>query len=205
MATTLTRWAAILGVLTAAVIGAAGCTSDGHLNVLGYTTRPTYDPGIRTIYVPIAQNVSYRRGLEFELTRAVVREIEWKTPLKVVSCREAADTMLEMKVINSRKLVILPNTLNEVRDADVQLFVEVVWRDLRPGHVGDILTNPVRYDPNEVPLPGEAPTQAPKAVPILLTPNVTFQPELGGSLAVAHKQAVDRAAVAIISMMEQAW
>ena len=205
MSTVLQRGGALLAVVAACLLGLSGCTSDGHFSVLGYSSRPNYDPGLRTIYVPIAQNVSYRQGLEFELTRAVIREIEQKSPMKVVSCRERADTALEMKVLNRPKMVILPNQLNEVRDAEVQILVEVVWRDLRPGHCGDILTNPKRYDPNELPLPGDLPAQAPKAVPLLLTPSASYQPELGGNTVTAEKQAIDRAAVQIRSMMELSW
>ena len=42
----------------------AGCTSDGHFRFAGYTTEPNYDPSIHTVYVPMAQNVTFRRGLE---------------------------------------------------------------------------------------------------------------------------------------------
>ncbi len=62
----------------------AACNSEGHFTFLGYTTQPTYDPGIRTVYVPIFQNITYARGVEFDLTRAIIREIESKTPFKVV-------------------------------------------------------------------------------------------------------------------------
>ena len=69
----------------------ASCSSDGHFTIGGYTTRPNYNPDIRTVYVPIFQNVTYARGLEFDLTRAVIREIEAKTPFRVVDCRANAN------------------------------------------------------------------------------------------------------------------
>jgi hypothetical protein len=194
------RFAALLSV-----IGTVGCTSDGHFKFLGYTSEPNYDSGIQTVYVPIAQNISFRRGIEFELTQAVIREIGWKTPLRVVSNCAEADTQLDMKIVNRRKALILPNPLNEVRDSEVTMMVEVVWRDLRPGHKGDILSNPQRYDPNELPLPGQGAAPVPKAIPVLVTPNVTYQPELGGSTATAEQQALSRAATQIVNMMEKGW
>jgi hypothetical protein len=195
-------WA--VGLPLAALL-AAGCASDGHFDLFGYTTRPPYDPAIRTIYVPIAQNISYRRNLEFELTQAVVREIHWKTPLRVVSNRLEADTELDMKIVNRRKALVLQNPLNEIRDTDVTVQIEAVWRDLRPGHKGDILSNPKRFDPNELPLPGQSPEQAPKAIAVILTPTANYQPELGGSTASAEQAAITKAAIQIISMMEKGW
>src|SRR5688500_13277030 len=93
------------------LLSVPACTQSGHLSILGYTTQPVYDPGIRTVYVPIFGNVSFRRGIEFELTRAVIREIEASSPMKIVSCREQADTELVGKIINWRKSVINNNQL----------------------------------------------------------------------------------------------
>ena len=49
------------------------CASDGHVGFLGYTTAPNYDPGIRTVYVPIFKSkvleTTPYRGVEFTLTR----------------------------------------------------------------------------------------------------------------------------------------
>src|SRR5947208_344009 len=76
------------------------CTSDGkNFCVLGYTTQPNYDTSIHTVHVPIFKNDTLRRGLEFELTRAVVREIEAKTPYKVVSDCNHADTELTGTIV----------------------------------------------------------------------------------------------------------
>src|SRR5215218_3507032 len=94
------------GLLAVVLAAAAGCTNPGgHFSVLGYTTEPNYDPGICTVYVPIAQNITFRRGLEFDLTRAVIREIGSKTPFRIVDCKEKADTELCLKVVTWRKNV----------------------------------------------------------------------------------------------------
>jgi hypothetical protein len=216
-----------LGLLVPLLV-VAGCASDGHFDLLGYTTRPTYDDCIRTVYVPIFENVSFRRGLEFDLTRAVIREIEAKTPYKVASCREAADTELRGKIINRNKALILNNQLNEIREGEVALAVELTWLDLRPGHLGEVLTRPDaprgeilrgrdnfgRFGFNPVTPPSameEQPRGAPlidkegKPLPVLVQPTATYVPELGGSVTSAEKQLVDRLAIQIVSMMERPW
>jgi hypothetical protein len=195
-------WGIAVALLLSAVLCLTGCTSGGHIDLFGYTTRPPFDESIRTIYVPIALNTTYRQGIEFDLTRAVVREIGANSPYRVTSNRNHADTELLMKIVNVRKTVLLQNQLGETRDAELGMTIEVVWKDLRPGKGGDILSNPKRFDPNELPLPGEPRPQAPKEVPILVTPTATYIPELGGSRTSAEKLEVDRAAARIVNMME---
>jgi hypothetical protein len=139
---------------------------------LGYTTRPNYDLGIRTVRVPIFQNVTFRRGLEFELTKAVIREIEAKTPYKVVSDECPADTELTGRIVNVTKNVINRNQLNEVREAETLLGVEVVWRDLRSG---EILSKPQKGPGAPPPPPPNLPLNAPQSnpgVPPPLPPNL---------------------------------
>jgi hypothetical protein len=191
--------------LLMASLGLVGCTSDGHFHFLGYTTEPNYDASIQTVYVPIAQNVTFRRGMEFYLTQAVIREIGAKTTMRIVSRRELADTELKLKIINWHKNLIIPTPTNQIRQSEVGLGIEVVWLDLRPGRVGEVLSNAKPTLPQEPPLPG-MPQDAPKpAIPVLLLPNVTYEPELGPSNATAEQQALDRVAVQIVSMMERGW
>src|SRR5271154_7095965 len=95
------RFAALAVMLAALAL--AGCESGGHFTFLGYTTRPNYDTCIKTIYVPIFKCEMMldetRRQIPFDLTRAVIREIESKTPYKVISDRSKADTELTGTVV----------------------------------------------------------------------------------------------------------
>ena len=197
------RWMVVLGMLAAGVGALPGCESGGHFSLLGYTTQPTYDPGIRSVYVPIAQNTSYRKDIEFDLTRQVINELNMRSGApRVTSERARADSELLLKVTNVRKSTLLLNQLGEARDSELLVQIEVIWRDLRPGHIGDILSNPKRYDPQMQPLPGEVVPPPPPAVPLPLTPTSMFIPELGGSFAASERQAVSKAAAQIVNMME---
>jgi hypothetical protein len=183
----------------------ASCTSGGHFTIFGYTTQPNYDPGIHTVYVPIFQNVTFARGLEFDLTRAVIREIEAKTPFKVVDCRANADTELLGKIVSTTKSVITLNQLGEDREVQSGMGVELVWRDLRPGCTGTLLsTERQKEEVRGEDVPKLAPGAKPPA-PALVTPSATYVPEVGGTQLAAQKQLVDRAAIQIVSMMEKGW
>jgi hypothetical protein len=173
----------------------SGCTSDGHFAFLGYTTRPPFDPTIRTVYVPIFGNESYIRGLEFEVTKAVIREIESKSPYKVVSNCAEADTQLDGKILSRRKGVNNLNQLGEVRDVELGLLVEVRWKDLRSGDIlsvpnGMRRPDPV-IDPNAKPIPW-----------VQITPSASYVPELGGSTASAQDLLAKQLARQVVHMME---
>lgn len=146
------------------------CATDGHFSILGYSTKPNYDRNIRTVRVPIFKNKTFWVvtpvvGMEMDLTRAVVREIEAKTPYKVVQDCAAADTELRGTIVSFQKAILNFTPFNTVREAETILTVELVWRDLRTGQV---LSRPARR-------PGEAVEGEPRQ-PLLATPDTMFPP-----------------------------
>ncbi len=183
-------------LLAAAALVLPSCEWDGHFTVLGYNTRPNYDTSVRTVRVPVFQNLTYIRGIEFDLTQAIVREIEAKTPYKVVGLNCDADTELTGTVVVLGKALLNRNQLNEVREAETALAVDVVWRNLR---TGEVLSGP-RLRPGELPPPPDA-----KPVPVRINSTASFIPELGESFATARKKNVDRLAIQVVSMMEAPW
>src|SRR6516162_4439316 len=91
------RWMAPVLALAACALVLPSCSGDGHFTVLGYSTKPNYDPNIHTVRVPLFKTstqiaVPPTVGMEMDLTRAVVREIELPPPFKVVQACENADT-----------------------------------------------------------------------------------------------------------------
>jgi hypothetical protein len=98
------------------------------------------------------------------------------------------------------------NQLNEVREAEYIVGVEVIWRDLR---TGEILSNrrpridppPVPFDPQNI--PADPPVLPP--APVLVQAVGRMLPEVGESTATALQMAMDRLAIQIVSMMEKPW
>jgi hypothetical protein len=197
-------WLACLLAGAACVL--PSCSSDGQINILGYTSRPNYDLTIKTVFVPIFKNATFRRGLEFDLTRAVIREIEAKTPYKVISQEARADTVLMGTIVMLNKNIINIDPLNEVREAETVLTVQVAWVDNRPATRGDVLSQP---RPANTP-PG-GPVKVPVGTPLPPPPLTTvtaiasFIPEVGQSLTTAEQQDVNRLAIQIVSLMEKPW
>jgi hypothetical protein len=186
--------------LLLSVLMLSSCGWDGHFSLFGYSTLPNYDTNIHTVRLPIFKNNTFYRGLEFELTRAVEREIQSKTPWRVVGQDCPADTELTGTIVNLVRNVVNRNPNNELRDVETIMTVEIVWRDLR---TGEILSKPR-------PKPGPDGTIPPppkdKPPPVVAVGSVgAFRPELGESLTTAQKANIDRLAVQIVSLMEAPW
>jgi hypothetical protein len=168
------------------------CTSwDGHFEICGYTTRPNYDTNIHTIYLPIFENKTYYRGLEFLLDQALQRQIGWKTPYRITSNKAVADTELTGSIISITKNVALISPSNGTRVQEQVLIVALTWKDLR---TGEVLSRRQRRPGEPVPLDLPPPGAnilpgvtmiSPPTFPTPLTQDIPGQqPPPGGSPAV---------------------
>ena len=207
-----------LGVVAALVSLAAvvGCQG-GPPTIFGYQlgADALYDTNIRSVYVPVFNDRAFQttphRGIEVEITRAVVREIGAKTRFKVVSDPAEADTELLGNVVSINKMVLNRNQQNLIREADFILTVDVLWRDLRDGRIlsatrpppGLTEPPPVPFDPNVPESPPPVIVQPPNPTRIVATGRMI--PELGESSATAQQRAINQLASQIVSMMEKPW
>jgi hypothetical protein len=119
-----------------AAICLAGCGYESSdTTVAGYHWKSIYRTDVRTVCVPIFQTKTFRRGVEFEVSDALVHEIEAFTPYKVVA-RDHADTILEGEVVSVRTS---PLSLSEITGTPQEELTSVVvnftWKDLRSGKI----------------------------------------------------------------------
>jgi len=125
--------AALLLFACGAVMSSCDQTTNGGL--LGYHAEALFPEQYQTVAVNIFDNRSFYRGVEFEVTEAITKEIELRTPYKVVS-NDVADTVLTGTVQSVKQ-----QTLSRIRDGgipqEMQVVVEVSyeWKDLREGRV----------------------------------------------------------------------
>lgn len=233
------RRAAFLA-LAAFALALPACLGDGgHFSLLGYSTKPNYNTTYRTVRVPIFKNHTYWTvtpvpGMEMDLTRAVVREMELKTPYKVA--QGDADTELVGRIVSVQKTLLNYTPFNTVREAELVLTVELLWRDLR---TGEILTRPARRPGQALDPEARQPILAPdsvlppvpaapnmpssgiiaggdeveiidprtlrRAVPVVVRSTAHYHPELGESITTALQKNYDRLAVQIVSVLEEGW
>jgi len=168
-----------LAVLLAGLV-LAGCATYQVGN------RSLYPAHIRTVYVPMFESNSYRRNLGERLTEAVMKEIEAKSPYKVVGT-PAADSVLSGRITSETKRMLVEDHFDNPRESEVRLQVTVHWVDRRGGEV---------HAMQAVPLPPEL---------SLVSASSAFIPEIGQSGAVSQQQAIQRLAEQIVAMMESPW
>ncbi len=122
------------------VVYLAGCgynQSGSSKNKLegGYQWNSLYREDIQTVAVPIFTNKEYRRGVEFRLTQAVIKQLETHAPYKVVG-RERADTILEGEVSSlTLNSISRDFETNLPRETQINMLVDFVWKDLRTGRI----------------------------------------------------------------------
>lgn len=98
----------------------------------GYSQATVYPQDVRSVYVPMFENKTFYRGVEFDLTEALIKEIELRTPYKVVSDAALADTKLAGTITDlqqhqrSRRR---PGGLPQ--EMEIELTLDFEWRDLR--------------------------------------------------------------------------
>lgn len=152
----------------------------------GYMVGNPYGPDVRTIHVPTFKNDTYRQGFELQLTEAVQKQIQMRTPYQLAK-EPGADTRLVGRIVSIDKRVANQNRFDDPRELELSIGVEVRWEDVRSGQV---LAE--RVTPVDVRLAHAL-------------ANTSFAPEAGQSLATARQDAVDQLARQIVGLMEAPW
>jgi hypothetical protein len=145
-----------------------------------------YPPEIHNVYVPMFESVSFRRNLGERLTEAVQKEIELKTPYKVVSDPNA-ESVLSGRIVEEGKNVLIGSRVGDPRELQVNIRVLVSWTD-RQGRM--------LRESSAIPLPSEL---------IDVQGTGSFAPTVGQSTASAQQEAIERLATQIVSLMEKPW
>ena len=115
----LLKRAAVLIAALAACAGLSGCS---------YTTRTLFRPDIKTIYVQLFDNRTFRREVEVDLTKAVVEEIKLRTQLRFAS-KDEADSILTGTLLEFTERARVKDEDDTVIIERVTLRVSFRWRD----------------------------------------------------------------------------
>jgi hypothetical protein len=146
-----------------------------------------YAPDVATVYVPMIESDSFRRDLGERLTEAVIKEVEAKTPYKVVGTPDA-DSILAARLVSDRKRVTVENQNDDPRAIEIAMAAEVSWMNRR--------AQPL-CPPTTIPLPAEL------FIPMGQT--ASLLPEAGQSVETQNQVAIERLAQQIVATMEEPW
>ncbi len=166
--------ALMMGLSLAVLVTGCGIT--------GYSIRAPYNTEIKTVYVPVFKSITFRRDVNITLTELVVKEIERRTPYKVVNNPDEADSTLEGTVNFSDKNVIVESPYNLPRQLTATMIVYATWTD-----------NKVKEEDKKPPNPA------------VIAETFNFYPEIGESSEAAFYRTCEKLAIQIVNMMEEPW
>jgi hypothetical protein len=145
----------------------------------GYKAGGPYRPGIKTVFVAMAESKEFRRDLEFTLTEYLKKRLATDTPYRLAD-RQNADTILETEVLEERQMAWAPDfETRQPREKQLTLAVRVRWKDIRTGRI--LVDQPV------------------------LLQSADYSLQLGETEAFAQERALDRMAGRIIALMYDDW
>lgn len=114
--------------IATALACAAGLTAG-----CGYSSEGLYRGGINTVYVEMFQSKEFRRGIEFQLTEALQKEIARRTPYRNAP-REKADTILTGEILEWREATLGRDFVAALpRETASSLMIRYRWQDMRTG------------------------------------------------------------------------
>ncbi|MCP4834947.1 MAG: hypothetical protein GY895_09295 [Phycisphaera sp.] len=122
--------AALLAAGIGVALASSGCSPDP---ADGWAMNWTHPEQYKSIAIPMFTNNSYFRGLERELARALVTEVESSTPYKVTGAG-AADTLLRGTIADARLIPLSQSPITGL--AEEMLFevdIDFEWIDLATG------------------------------------------------------------------------
>lgn len=173
--------------LAAASLAALAIVTGPGCAAYHFGNQSLYAPDVSTVYVPMIESDSFRRELGEQLTEAVCKQIDLKTPYKVVGSPDGADSVLAARLLSDTKHVTIENENDDPRVTDVRIAAEVTWVNRR--------RQPI-IAPQMIPLPAEM---------LPMGQGVTMIPEGGQSIVVQEQLAIQRLAEQIVSTMEEPW
>lgn len=152
----------------------------------GYTVNSDFRQDIKSVAIPYFENDTNRRGIEFQLTEAVQKEVTKRSQFRLAKGLDA-DTRLTGKIVGFRKDGLGETAQDDLRELQISMMVKVRWEDLRTGQL---------LAEQEMPL---TPDQ------LSLSSQAEFAPELGQSLATAMDDGLRMTARKIVNLMETPW
>lgn len=119
---------ALMLSLVAAHLSLCRCAADP---TVGYSTTTTFPQKYQTVAVQIFVNETFERGIEYELTDAIIKQIESRTPYKVVP-QARADTILTGSIRGIERDQLSKSRLTGLAEEMIyKLSIDFQWRNLR--------------------------------------------------------------------------
>jgi hypothetical protein len=127
------RHAAVLGLaaVVPVMMALAGCGGPGR-----YSNRSLFPDDVRSVYVEMFDNRTFRRGVEYTLSDALAKRIETDTPYRIISDKDRTDSVLSGQLVAvNESILTLERETGRALEKEVVLAAVVNWKNLRTGRI----------------------------------------------------------------------
>lgn len=99
----------------------------------GYAHSDRFPTDVKTIAVPLFENQSFYQGVEFDLTEALIKEIELNTPYKVTG-GDRADTIIDGVIVSIQQRRLSRQSIGGVpQELEMRIIVNYSWKHQNSG------------------------------------------------------------------------
>lgn len=99
----------------------------------GWSTAPVMASDARTIAVPVFNNTTYDKGIEVELTEAIIKELQRTTRLGIVRTGDADSTLVGSVMSSDLRRLTRDSLTGLTDELSLRITVDFTWRDARTG------------------------------------------------------------------------
>ena len=145
----------------------------------GYRNSWLYPEDVKTVYVEMFDADGFRRGHEYKLTDAICKLIESRTPYKIVSNRDVADSLLSGNMGVGAGVLAGDPEIGRALENEARVKVSVTWKNLKTGEL--LIDNEVVYASS------------------------TYSTQLGQTVDYSIARAVNEAAQKVVEQMQTPW
>jgi hypothetical protein len=112
-------------------LGLCGCEG-----MAGYSNESLFPDEVRSVCLQMFDNQTFRRGVEYELSDALVKRIEVDTPYKIVSDSDRADSVMSGQIVSIGEMALsIDREVGAVLEKEVQIRAVVSWKNLKTGEL----------------------------------------------------------------------
>jgi hypothetical protein len=102
----------------------------------GYTNQSLFPGDVKSVYIQMFDNRTFRRGIEYTLSDALAKRIESDTPYRIVSDRDRTDSVLDGQlVVIAESILTVERETGQAMEKEVVLSATVDWKNLRTGRM----------------------------------------------------------------------
>ena len=100
----------------------------------GYSNATLYPKDVASVCVRMFDNRTFWRDMEYDLTDALSKRIEAKTPYKIISNDDLADTVISGQITEVQKSVLIQDRdTGSALQNEILIQAVVSWKNLKTG------------------------------------------------------------------------